>query len=108
MKLSYRVVIKPRYVKLETPWLDDAGAEVLTNIETQTIKQLLKSATHPRYLAHGLLTNLPNRDIEITESISALLLGVSWEDVKGKPYGPLVPRCVKSATFGFGFGGRVG
>ena len=56
------------------------------------------------YLVQGLLTNLPNRDIEISQSISRIL-GVPL--VEGDPYGPLVPGCMKPGTYGFGFAARA-
>ncbi|KAK4039725.1 hypothetical protein C8A01DRAFT_36262 [Parachaetomium inaequale] len=70
----------------------------------QRFKELLTSATHPMYLAQGLLTNLPNRDIDIYQSI-ARILGMPL--VESDPYGPLVPGCTKPGTYGFGFAARV-
>lgn len=55
------------------------------------------------YVAQGLLTNLPNRDVEISRSI-ARLLGVPLAEGKSC-YGPLVPACMKPGTYGFGFEG---
>ncbi|KAH6845744.1 hypothetical protein B0I37DRAFT_447587 [Chaetomium sp. MPI-CAGE-AT-0009] len=66
----------------------------------QTFRELLSSATHPMYVAQALLTNVPNRDIEISHSI-ARILGVPL--VESEPYGPLVSECVKPGTYGFGF-----
>ncbi len=56
------------------------------------------------YLVQGLLTNLPNRDIEVSQSI-ARILGMPL--VESEPYGPLVPGCMKPGTHGFGFAARV-
>ncbi len=58
------------------------------------------------YLAQGLLTNLPNRDIEISRSIARILGMPSVESCS--PYGPLVPGCMKPGTYGFGFAARPG
>lgn len=52
------------------------------------------------YLAQGMLTNLPNRDVEISQSI-ARILGMPLAE--SKPYGSLVPGCMKPETYGFGF-----
>jgi hypothetical protein len=82
----------------------EAGAETSQNAfphdAVQTFRELLSSATHPMYVAQALLTNVPNRDIELSQSI-ARILGVPL--VESKPYGPLVPECVKPGTYGFGF-----
>jgi hypothetical protein len=55
------------------------------------------------YLAQGMVTNLPNRDIESSQSI-ARILGMPLTG--SNPYGPLVPGCVKPQTYGFGFATR--
>lgn len=52
------------------------------------------------YLAQGLLTNVPNRDTEIAQSMAGIL-GVPMAE--NNLYGPLVPGCVKPETFAFGF-----
>ncbi|KAL2125930.1 hypothetical protein VTI74DRAFT_2204 [Chaetomium olivicolor] len=82
----------------------EGGAEPLRDAfpydAVRTFRELLSSATHLMYLVQGLLTNLPNRDIEISQSIARIL----WTPLaESKPYGPLVPGCTKSGTFSFGF-----
>ena len=56
------------------------------------------------YVVQGLLTNLPNHDTEVSQSI-ARILGIPLTE--SKPYGPLVPACMKPETYGFGFEARA-
>ena len=56
------------------------------------------------YVVQGLLTNLPNRDIEVSQSISRTL-GIPLTE--SNPYGPLVPGCMKPEAYGFGFESRA-
>jgi hypothetical protein len=56
------------------------------------------------YVAQGLLTNLPNRDVEISNSV-ARLFGIPLAESRSG-YGPLVPACMKPGTYGFGFEAR--
>jgi hypothetical protein len=56
------------------------------------------------YVAQGLLTYLPYRDVEISNSV-ARLFGIPLAERKSG-YGLLVPACMKPGTYGFGFGAR--
>jgi hypothetical protein len=56
------------------------------------------------YVVQGLLTNLANRDAEISQAVAGIL-GIT--PVGSQPYGLLVPACMKPATYGFGFEARV-
>ncbi|KAK3326679.1 hypothetical protein B0H66DRAFT_167527 [Apodospora peruviana] len=84
------------------PWQDHAFPQD----DVQTFRELLSSATHPMYLVQGLLTNLPNRDHKISQSIARIIPGIMPLIDESKPYGPLVPACMKPGTYGFGFAAR--
>ncbi|KAJ9137160.1 Fungal specific transcription factor [Pleurostoma richardsiae] len=73
---------------------------------SEDVASLLKSLTHPMYLAQGLMGNLPNRDAEIVQEFSTAL-GFSSEE--GNQYGCFVPTSLKPETYAFSFGpGGVG
>jgi hypothetical protein len=52
------------------------------------------------YVVQGLLTNLPNRDSKVSQSLSQVL-GIP--PTESRPYGQLVPACMIPATYSFGF-----
>ncbi|KAK3315612.1 hypothetical protein B0H66DRAFT_628823 [Apodospora peruviana] len=91
------------------PRVDDTGVawsrpHIILHDKIQTFRESLSFATYLMYLVQGLSTNLPNRDVEKYQSITHLF-GLPLAE--SEPYGPLVPKCMKPRTYGFGFTARV-
>ncbi|RYC58606.1 hypothetical protein CHU98_g7602 [Xylaria longipes] len=72
---------------------------------SQKIKDLLASCTHPMYVAQGLMTNLKSRDSATTEALSEIL-GIC-EKGDGLS-GLFAPECLWPKTNGFPFQSTAG
>ncbi|KAH8589853.1 fungal-specific transcription factor domain-containing protein [Bisporella sp. PMI_857] len=79
---------------------EDWSQTVLLDDNANALSSLLSTATHPMYVAQGLMGNLPNLDAEIAHALAGIL-GTPWEE--SCSYGPFVPECLRPGSFGFMF-----
>ncbi|KAL6810243.1 fungal-specific transcription factor domain-containing protein [Trichoderma sp. SZMC 28015] len=66
----------------------------------QFIAAILRRATHPMWIAQGLMGNVSNCDLEVVQILSDFL-GMPFE--ASSAYGPFVPDFLRPETYGFTF-----
>ncbi|KAH6874359.1 fungal-specific transcription factor domain-containing protein [Thelonectria olida] len=78
----------------------EPSPDLSLNERREAIASLLGAATHPMFIAQGLMGNLPNSDAEIARTLSGYL-GLSWEE--NPSYGSFVPESLRPEAYGFVF-----
>ncbi|ETS79854.1 hypothetical protein PFICI_07383 [Pestalotiopsis fici W106-1] len=68
--------------------------------QAETALDLVNQATSPMYIAQNWMSNLKNKDYDISVAL-ARVLGIPWD--LDQRYGPLVPEALMPETYAFGF-----